>query len=211
MAVPTFGGSTSSTSNASTYNFSVDIGPAVDKLVIVAAHSGTLASGSIAGTAATVHITSANPNPGAALMSARTSLGSTQTVSITLGSTGRSGIGWWYETADLVSDTPYHTATGTTTCNINTPAKGFAISCGSVNAVTTFTPSNTTERYDIQVESNHTYTGGDTSPGEATTNVASSAGSGTPNSSAASWQYAVSDSPFIESSKWRTYQPLVVR
>ena len=148
-AVLTYASTASTGDNETTYTFSsVSIGPNVPKLVIVGVvmndrGSGddtmTLASGTIAGGAATVTVTSNSGRDGAAIMQRVVTGGTTATITVTLGaSAGKCAIGVWYLTG-YESATAFDTDQGgrsaatSRAASLNVPSNGSVLMIGETD------------------------------------------------------------------------------
>ena len=161
----------SSTSDNTTYSFaSCDIGADVSKLVIVvimANDAGTgggnmqTNSGTIAGSASTVHATTTAERYGCAVMSREVTGGTTATIEFTLAtSAGRAAIGVYtltgYTSATPVGTDANNRVGSATTSDVvmNVSAGGAIVLAGAVS-LSGWTFAGVTEDYNVDVESGY--------------------------------------------------------
>lgn len=162
VALPsnTYIGSTVDTGILTTYTFTgVNIGTAdaTRRVVVIAqaaiASARTLSSGTIAGGAATVHVTPSS-SESTAIMSRLVAAGTTATITITWSGGVAGAIIHVFSQLNETSATPTATANdvsysaGVLSATINIPANG-CLYCGSAtNQGASYTWTNSTERYD---------------------------------------------------------------
>jgi hypothetical protein len=166
------------TANLTTYSFAgIDVGTA-PCLVLVAFHMGgatsrTLSSGTIDGSAATVHGSGSGDFSGVAFMSRSFTPGAAVTIAGTWsGACSRSAIGVWTIT-NLASATPSDSdfsaggAAASRTRTVDVPAGGIAIFAGTRETASAITTSvgtgSISERYDAASETQNQFAGGDSS------------------------------------------------